>query len=88
MVPTVAYSGEIDRQKQAADAEAARNDVEAKLNARIAEAESSIHARRTAAMANVHGIAADAATAILEKLIGHAAEPGEVEAAVADALKS
>jgi F-type H+-transporting ATPase subunit b len=76
------------RQQQAADADAARNDLDAKLNARIADAESSIHARQTAAMANVHGIAADAATAILEKLIGHAGEPGEVKAAVADALKS
>jgi F-type H+-transporting ATPase subunit b len=76
------------RQKQAADAGAARNELDAKLNARIAEAESSIEARKRGAMANVHGIAADAAAAILERLIGRAAEPGEVENAVVDAMKS
>jgi F-type H+-transporting ATPase subunit b len=76
------------RQKQAADADAARNDLDVKLSARIADAEKRIHGQRAAAMANVHGIAADAATAILEKLIGHASKPGEVKAAVADALKS
>jgi hypothetical protein len=39
-------------------------------------------------MANVHAIAADAATAILQRLIGRAGEPGEVDTAVTDALKS
>ena len=76
------------RQKQAAEAEASRKEIEAKLNAHIAEAEKSIDARRSAAMGNVHTITADAATAILERLIGGGAEPAEVEAAVADALKS
>jgi F-type H+-transporting ATPase subunit b len=76
------------RQKQAADAETARKDLDAKLNARVSEAQDSIHARQAAAMANVHAIAADATTAILERLIGRAGEPGEVAAAVADALKS
>jgi F-type H+-transporting ATPase subunit b len=76
------------RQKQAADAETARNDLDAKLNARVSEAQDSIHARQAAAMANVHAIAADATTAILERLIGRAGEPGEVEAAVADALRT
>ena len=76
------------RQKQAASAEAARKELEAKLNTHIAEAEKSIDVRRSAAMGNVHSIAADAATAILERLIGRGAEPAEIEAAVADALKS
>jgi F-type H+-transporting ATPase subunit b len=76
------------RQRQATDAEAARNDLDSKLNARIAEAADSIGARQAAAMANVHAIAADAATAILQRLIGRAGEPGEVDTAVADALKS
>jgi F-type H+-transporting ATPase subunit b len=76
------------RQRQTADAEAARKDLDAKLNARIAEAEKDIQARQAAAMGNVHAIAADAAGAILERLIGHAAERPEVDAAVADALES
>jgi F-type H+-transporting ATPase subunit b len=76
------------RQKQAAEAESARKELDAKLNAHIAEAEKSIDARRSAAMGNVHAIAADAAAAILERLIGRSAELAEVEAAVVDSLKS
>jgi F-type H+-transporting ATPase subunit b len=76
------------RQRQTSDAEASRKELDAKLNARIAEAEKDIQARQAAAMGNVHAIAADAAGAILEKLIGRTAERPEVDTAVADALKS
>src|SRR5258708_6587651 len=55
--------------------------------ARIAAAEKDIRAKQAAAMTNVHGIAADAASAILERLIGRAPAGSEIEAAVADALK-
>src|SRR5215470_2984580 len=75
------------REKQAAEAEAARKDLDTKLNARIADAEKDIRARQSAAMTNVHGIAADAATAILERLVGRTPAGSEVESAVADALK-
>ena len=75
------------REKHAAEAAAARKELDATLNARIAAAEKDIRAKQAAAMTNVHGIAADAASAILERLIGRAPASSEIEAAVADALK-
>jgi F-type H+-transporting ATPase subunit b len=76
------------RQKQAAEAEAARKALDAALNARIAAAESSIAATKTAAMVNVRGIATEAAAAIVERLIGIAPpSPEVVAAAVNEALK-
>ena len=44
--------------------------LEAELNARLASAEQSIATTRTAAMGNVGAIAADTASAIVERLIG------------------
>jgi F-type H+-transporting ATPase subunit b len=75
------------RQEEAAAAEAARKDTDAKLNARIAAAGKDIRARQAAAMNNVRAIGVDAATAILERLIGRAPARPEVESAVADALE-
>jgi F-type H+-transporting ATPase subunit b len=76
------------RQRQAAEAEAARKALEATLNARVAEAESGIARTKTAAMVNVRGIAIEAAAAIVERLIGIApASRDAVAAAVAEALK-
>jgi F-type H+-transporting ATPase subunit b len=76
------------RQQQAAEAEAARKALDATLNARIAQAERSIAETKSAAMANVRGIATGAAAAIVERLIGIApGNPDVVEAAVAEALK-
>jgi F-type H+-transporting ATPase subunit b len=75
------------REKQAAAAEARRKALEAELNAKIAEAEKAIAATRSAAMANVHGIAAEAAAAIVERLTGLAPASQEVATAVGDALK-
>jgi F-type H+-transporting ATPase subunit b len=75
------------REREAAQAETARKALDAKLNAQVAEAESAIVARKSAAMTNVQGIAADAAAAIIERLIGSAPAPGTVQAAVADVLK-
>jgi F-type H+-transporting ATPase subunit b len=74
-------------QKQAAAAEANRKELDARLNARIAEAEKSISATRTAAMANVHGIATEAAAAIVERLTGATPTEPDVAAAVTEALK-
>jgi F-type H+-transporting ATPase subunit b len=54
---------------------------EAKLAASGAEAEARIGAARDAAMGNVHGIAADAAKAIVEKLTGRAVTATELTAA-------
>jgi len=75
------------RAKEAAAAEAARKALDAKLNERIADAEKAIARTRTAAMANVRGIAADAAATIVERLIGAAPPREQVANAVAEVLK-
>lgn len=75
------------REKQAAEAEQARKRLEAELNARLAEADSIIVAKKQAAMANVQGIAADAAAAIVLRLIGTAPASDAVSSAVSDVLK-
>ena len=75
------------REKQNAEAEAARKALEASLNAQLGEAEKSIAASKTAAMGNVRGIAAEAASAIVERMIGNAPAGAAVESAVADVLK-
>jgi F-type H+-transporting ATPase subunit b len=53
----------------------------------LAEAEKTIAAIKHAAMANVGNIAADAAKAIVERLIGTAPADSAVDAAVKDTLK-
>lgn len=75
------------REKHAAAAEAARKALDESLNDRIAQSERTIAERRTAAMANVQGIAADAATAIVERLTGSAPASADVARAVAASLK-
>jgi F-type H+-transporting ATPase subunit b len=76
------------RQRQAAQAEARRKELETALNARIAEAERAISEVKAAAMANVRGIAVDAAAAIVERLIGRTPVSREaVVSAVAEVLK-
>ncbi len=55
---------------------------EAVVNARIAEAETAIGKTRDAAMANVSAIAADTASAIVERLTGKAPTAAEAHAAV------
>lgn len=76
------------RDQQSAQAEATRKRLEDELNVKLAEAEKTIAATKTAAMANVRGIAADATKAIVERLIGRAPTDSAVDAAVADVLKS
>ncbi len=75
------------RDKLNAEAEEARKKLENELNVKLAEAEKTIAATKTAAMANVRGIAVDTASAIVQRLIGTAPSGSAVEAAVADALK-
>ena len=75
------------RDTQAAAAEARRKTLEDELNAKLAEAEKTIAATKTAAMSNVRGIAEDATRAIVERLIGLAPSDKAVADAVADALK-
>jgi F-type H+-transporting ATPase subunit b len=76
------------REREAKLAEAARKDLDARLQIRIAEAEKVIADRRTAAMANVKDIAVEAAAAIVERLIGAIPPRRQVDAAVDAALKS
>ena len=75
------------RAKAAADAETHRKDADAKLEMRVAEAENAIATARSAAMTNVHGIAEEAARAIVERLIGRMPADQDVTEAVSDALK-
>jgi F-type H+-transporting ATPase subunit b len=75
------------REHGAAEAEAARKALDATLAGRIAEAESVITAGKARAMTNVQGIAADAAAAIVERLIGTSPDRPQAAAAVADVLK-
>ena len=75
------------RDTQAAAAEVTRKKLEGELNAKMAEAEKTIAATKTAAMSNVREIAEGAARAIVERLTGTAPSDQAVTAAVADALK-
>lgn len=75
------------RERQAAEAEIRRKALEDQLNVRLADAEKTIAATKQAAMANVRGIAEDAARAIVERLIGTAPTDKAVADAVSDALK-
>jgi F-type H+-transporting ATPase subunit b len=81
-----ALAGET-RDKLNAEAEKSRRALEAELNERLAKAENIIAGTKSAAMANVHGIAVDTATAIVERLVGTTPAGASVEAAVADVLK-
>ena len=75
------------REKAAAAAEVRRKEVDAKLGTQIAEAENTIAGTRAAAMANVSGIASEAAAAIVERLTGIAPRSQEVAEAVGGVLK-
>ena len=74
--------------KLAAQADAQRKALEADLNARLAVADAEIAEARTKAMANVEGIAKDAAAAIIEHITGKAADPQKIAAALAAATKA
>lgn len=75
------------RAKAAIQAEARRKEVDAKLNARIADAEKIIAGTRATAMTNVRSIALEAAPAIVERLTGIVPGKRDVADAVAGVLK-
>jgi F-type H+-transporting ATPase subunit b len=75
------------RDRLNAEAGKTRHALEAELNAKLAKAEESIAATKTAAMANVQAIAVDTAGAIVERLIGSRPNAAAVQNAVAGALK-
>jgi F-type H+-transporting ATPase subunit b len=70
-----------------AKAEVERQALEQKLNARLAKAEQTIAATKTAAMANVRAIAEEAAAAIVARLTGVTPAKATVAAAVDAAIK-
>jgi F-type H+-transporting ATPase subunit b len=75
------------RAREAAAAEEMRKKLDAQLKQKIDEAENSIAGVRSAAMANIPAMAADAASAIVERLMGRAPAEREVVAAVVEATK-
>jgi len=79
--------GNETREKLNAEADKARHALEAQLNVKLAEAEKTISATKTTAMANVRGIAVDTAATIVQRLVGTTPTGSTVEAAVAEALK-
>jgi F-type H+-transporting ATPase subunit b len=76
------------REQQAAAAQATNKRLETELHERLATAERSIAATRSAAMGNVGAIAGESASAIVERLIGKAPEAHEVTAALGELGKS
>jgi F-type H+-transporting ATPase subunit b len=75
------------REQQAREAEDMHKRLEAQLHERIAAAEQSIAKSRDGAMGNVRSIAAEAASAIVERLIGQRPRDEEIAAALGDAGK-
>jgi F-type H+-transporting ATPase subunit b len=75
------------REQQAAQTAATNKTLEAQLHEKLAAAEQSIAATRTAAMSNVGSIAAETAAAIVERLIGAAPSAQDVAAAIGDVSK-
>jgi len=76
------------RETQAREAAQLHKRLEAQLHERLAAAERSIATTRGAAMGNVRAIAADTASAIVERLIGQVPAPNDVAAALNDVSKS
>jgi F-type H+-transporting ATPase subunit b len=75
------------RDRLNAASEAERKTLEDRLSVKLAEAEKTIASTREAAMRNVRGIAADAATAIVQRLTGLVPDGKSVESAVDASLK-
>jgi F-type H+-transporting ATPase subunit b len=72
------------REHEAATAEETNKRLEAQLRERLTAAEKSIASTRATAMGNVGTIAAEAAGAIVERLIGQTPPAHEVAAALAE----
>ncbi len=75
------------REKLNAASEAERKTLEQRLSVKLAEAEKAIATTRASAMRNVRGIAADAATAIVQRLTGLSTDGKKLEAALNASLK-
>jgi F-type H+-transporting ATPase subunit b len=75
------------REKLNAASEAERKTLEERLTQKLAEAEKTIASTREAAMSNVRGIAAEAASAIVQRLTGLAPDGKAIDSAVDASLK-
>jgi F-type H+-transporting ATPase subunit b len=75
------------RDKLNAEAEQTRKTLEGNLAAKLADAEKTIAATKSGAMANIEAVATDTASAIVERLIGTAPSAQTAKAAVAEVLK-
>ncbi len=75
------------RERLAAESEEHRKSIEHDLNQRLAESDKTIAASKQAAMANVRGIAVEAAGAIVARLIGTSPSDHTVKSAVDEVLK-
>ena len=75
------------REKLNAAADAERKTLEERLSVKLAEAEKTIAVTRERAMSNVRGIAAEAASAIVQRLTGLTADGKLVNSAVDASLK-
>ena len=76
------------REQHAREAEDLHKRLEAQLHERLAAAEQSIAKSRGAAMSNVKSIAAEAASAIVERLIGQRPHDEDIAAALRDVGKA
>ncbi len=79
--------GNETREKLNAASEADRKRLEQRLSLKLTEAEKSIASTRANAMRNVRGIAAEAASAIVQRLTGVAPDGKSVDSAVDASLK-
>ena len=75
------------REKLNAAAETERKTLEESLSVKLAEAEKTIASTRESAMSNVRGIAAEAASAIVQRLTGLVPDGKSVDSAVDASLK-
>jgi F-type H+-transporting ATPase subunit b len=75
------------RESEAAAADETNKRLEAELHERLAAADRSIATKRATAMESVGTIAAETASAIVERLVGKAPAAQDVAAAVRDAAK-
>lgn len=70
------------RNALSSEAETKRKALETQLNEKIAASEATIRARTAEAMGNVRGIASDTASAIVERLTGHAPDQASLDRAL------
>ena len=80
-------AGEVQAMRERTGADLARRqqDLDAKLDARIKEAEARVAGSRAEAMQSVDAVAAEVASAMLQRLVGTSPDEAEVKAAVGQA---